>query len=141
MVTVINAEGLLLGRMASMVAKRLLNGEDIAIINAEKTIISGRQKEIMEKYDQKRKRGSTEFGPYYPRRPDHILKRTIRGMLPYRTSRGEDALRRVKVYVGVPGELYGTDAEILADAHMDNKLNNPRYTTLGAVSTFLGAKY
>lgn len=141
MVTIIDADGLLLGRMASMIAKRLLNGEEIAIINAEKTIISGNQKQILENYDQKRKRGSTEFGPYYPRRPDHILKRTIRGMLPYRTQRGMDALRRVKVYVGVPGEFYGVEAETLEDAHMDRKLNNPRHTTLGAVSTFLGAKY
>ena len=141
MTTIIDADGLLLGRMASMVAKRLLNGEEIAIINAEKAIISGSQKQIMEKYDQKRKRGSTEFGPYYPRRPDQILKRTIRGMLPYRTQRGMDALRQVKVYVGVPGEFSDAEAEILEDAHMDNRLNNPRHTTLGAVSTFLGAKY
>lgn len=141
MTTIINADGLLLGRMASMVAKRLLNGEEIAIINAEKTIISGSQRQILEKYDQNRKRGSTEFGPYYPRRPDQILKRTIRGMLPYRTPRGMDALRRVKVYVGVPGEFSDVDAEVLEDAHMDRKLNNPRHITLGAVSTFLGAKY
>jgi len=40
MVTVIDSENLLVGRLASMVAKRALAGEEIAVINAEKAVIS-----------------------------------------------------------------------------------------------------
>jgi len=140
MSTVINGEGLLLGRMASIVAKRALNGEDIAIVNAELAIISGSKERVFGNYKRKRSRGSVEGGPFFPRRPDHIVKRTIRGMLPYKRPVGDAALKRVRVYVGVPEEFDGKEMESLEEAHID-RLNNPQYVTLGTVSSFLGAKY
>jgi large subunit ribosomal protein L13 len=140
MVTVIDADGLVLGRMASLVAKRALSGEEIAILNAEKTVISGSRARILSHYGQKRSRGSREGGPFFPRRPDHIVKRTIRGMLPYKRPYGRDALKRVKVYVGVPVDFAGMEREVPEEVHM-NRLNTPKMVTVGAVSTFLGAKY
>jgi large subunit ribosomal protein L13 len=140
MTTVINGEDLLLGRMASIVAKRALNGEDIAIVNAEMAIISGSRARVLGNYKKKRSRGSVEGGPFFPRRPDHIVKRTIRGMLPYKRPAGDAALKRVRVYVGVPGEFDGKDMESLEEAHID-RLNNPQYVTLGTVSSLLGSKY
>jgi large subunit ribosomal protein L13 len=140
MVTVIDGDGLLLGRMASMVARRAMGGEEIAIVNAEKTVISGSRARVLANYGQKRTRGSREGGPFFPRRPDHIVKRTIRGMLPYKRTVGSDAFKRVRVYVGVPVEFAGSEREVLEDAHM-NRLNTPKFVTVGAVSTFLGAKY
>lgn len=140
MVTVIDGDGLLLGRMASMVARRAMSGEEIAIVNAEKAIISGSRARVLANYGQKRSRGSREGGPFFPRRPDHIVKRTIRGMLPYKRTVGSDAFRRVRVYVGVPVEFVGSEREVLEEAHM-NRLNTPKFVTVGAVSTFLGAKY
>ena len=140
MVTVIDGDGLLLGRMASMVARRAMSGEEIAIVNAEKAVISGSRARVLANYGQKRSRGSREGGPFFPRRPDHIVKRTIRGMLPYKRTVGSDAFKRVRVYVGVPVELVGSEREVLEDAHM-NRLNTPKFVTVGAVSTFLGAKY
>ncbi|HUW86428.1 MAG TPA: 50S ribosomal protein L13 [Methanoregula sp.] len=140
MVTVINGDGLLLGRLASLVAQRGLAGEEIAIVNAEKAIISGSRARVLGNYEHKRSRGSTGWGPFFPRRPDHIMKRTIRGMLPYKRPRGVGAMKRIKCYVGVPVEFVGKEMEVLEDAHM-NRLNNPAYVTLGAVCTFLGAKF
>jgi len=140
MVTVIDGDGLLLGRMASMVARRVMSGEEIAIVNAEKAVISGSRARVLANYGHKRSRGSREGGPFFPRRPDHIVKRTIRGMLPYKRTVGSDAFRRVRVYVGIPVEFVGSEREVLEDAHM-NRLNNPKFVTVGAVSTFLGAKY
>jgi large subunit ribosomal protein L13 len=140
MVTVIDGDGLLLGRMASMVARRAMSGEEIAIVNAEKAVISGSRARVLANYGHKRSRGSREGGPFFPRRPDHIVKRTIRGMLPYKRTVGSDAFRRVRVYVGVPVEFVGSEREVLEDAHM-NRLNTPKFVTVGAVSTFLGAKY
>lgn len=140
MTTIINGEGLLLGRMASIVAKRALNGENIAIVNAELAIISGSRARVLGNYRSKRSRGSVEGGPFFPRRPDHIVKRTIRGMLPYKRPAGDAALKRIRVYVGVPEEYDGHEMESLEEAHMD-RLNNPQYVTLGTVSSFLGAKY
>ena len=69
MVTIIDATGLRLGRLASIVAKRSLEGEEIAIVNAEQCVVSGGKARILADYDHKRKRGSREGGPFYPRRP------------------------------------------------------------------------
>jgi large subunit ribosomal protein L13 len=140
MVTVINGDGLLLGRLASITAQRALAGEEIAIVNAEKAIISGSRSRVLGNYEHKRSRGSTGWGPFFPRRPDHIMKRTIRGMLPYKRPRGVDAMKRIKCYVGIPAGFAGKEMEVIDEAHM-NRLNNPGYVTLGAVCTFLGAKF
>ncbi len=140
MVTVIDAEDLLLGRLASTVAKRALAGEEIAIVNAEKAIVSGARAHVLADFKQKRERGSREGGPFYPRRPDHIVKRTIRGMLPYKRERGAAAYRAIRTYVGVPREFADAERESLPEAHID-RLNNPRFVTVGTIATFLGANY
>ncbi|MFA5395810.1 MAG: 50S ribosomal protein L13 [Methanomicrobiales archaeon] len=140
MVTIIDATGLRLGRLASIVAKRSLQGEEIAIVNAEQCVVSGGRATVIADYDHKRKRGSREGGPFFPRRPDHIIKRTIRGMVPYKRARGADALRRVMVHVGVPDEFQGAEFEILDEAHIDG-LSTPKFVTLGEISTVLGAKF
>ena len=140
MVTVINAENLLLGRLSSIVATRIQAGEEIAIINAEKAIVSGHRGMVIGEFYTRRVRGSVEGGPFYPRRPDQIVKRTIRGMLPYKTRPGAAAFRRVKAYVGVPYELKDAEAEVLEAAHRD-RLSSARYVTLADISTTLGAKF
>ncbi|MEM4524429.1 MAG: 50S ribosomal protein L13, partial [Archaeoglobaceae archaeon] len=80
---VINAEGHILGRLCSVIAKRLLMGERIVVVNAEKAVITGNKANIFERYKEKYDRGSKEKGPYFPRHPEKIFKRTVRGMLPW----------------------------------------------------------
>ena len=140
MAVVVNAEGMILGRMASLLAHRLMAGEEIAVVNAEKAVISGTKARVFAIYEKKRSRGSREGGPFFPRRPDHLVKRTIRGMLPYKREPGREAFHRVKVYVGVPPEFAGKEMESFPEAHV-SRLSTPRYVTVGAVSTFMGAKY
>ncbi|MDD4138296.1 MAG: 50S ribosomal protein L13 [Methanoregula sp.] len=142
MVTVINGDGMLLGRIASLVAQRGLAGEEIAIVNVEQVVISGSRARVLAIYKHKRERGASgsHWGPFIQRRPDHIMKRTIRGMLPYKRPRGVEAMKRIKCYVGVPVDLVGKEMEVPEEAHM-NRLNNPNHVTLAAVSTFLGAKF
>jgi len=140
MVTIINADGMILGRMASILATRLLAGEEIAVVNAEKAVISGTRARVFAIYRRKRERGSREGGPFFPRRPDHIVKRTIRGMVPYKRERGDSALKRVKVYVGVPKEFAGKEMETL-EAASKTRLSTPQFVTVGTVSKFLGASF
>ncbi|HJJ41950.1 MAG TPA: 50S ribosomal protein L13 [Methanocorpusculum sp.] len=140
MVTVIDAENALLGRLSSIVATRVLAGEEIAIINAEKAIVSGNRAMVLNKYYHKRAIGSVEGGPFYPRRPDHIVKRTIRGMLPYKTRPGAAAMRRVKAYVGVPFEFKDAEAEVLEAADR-SRLSSSRYVAVGEISKNLGVKF
>jgi large subunit ribosomal protein L13 len=111
---VINAEKCVAGRLASTVAKRLLKGEEIVIVNAEKAIILGNPDATHATYEQKIKRGDPYHGPFYPKQPERILRRIIRGMLPFHRARGRDAYRKLKVYRSVPAELKNEKAEIIS---------------------------
>jgi large subunit ribosomal protein L13 len=135
---VINAENLVLGRLASHVAKRLLKGEDMIIVNAEKVIITGSKKQILKDYQERRARGSKRKGPYYPRMPDRLLKRTIRGMIPYQKPHGRTAYKRLRVYVGIPKELAGEEFE---EVKVASEVRTRKYVHLGEISKELGAKF
>lgn len=105
--TVIDAENLILGRMASYVAKRLLEGEEIAIVNAEKAVLTGNRRYLINRYKQRthiKTKSNPRRGPFWPRTPHGIVKKTIRGMLPWKKPRGKQAHKRVKVYTGIPDE-------------------------------------
>lgn len=138
--TVIDANNLILGRMASTVAKRLVNGEEIEIINAEKAIISGRKDSIHERYKNYIQRGTKEFGPYFPKRPDRLVKRTVRGMIPYKKATGREAYKRLKVYIGVPPELSKEEATTIESAFA-TRLSTSTYIALGDLSKKLGSKF
>lgn len=140
---IINAEGLILGRLASKVAKMLLEGEEVVIVNADKAIITGNREDIFAKYKQRtelRTRTNPRRGPFYPKRSDEIVRRTVRGMLPWKTDRGRKAFKRLKVYVGVPKEFEGKELETISEAHM-SRLATPKYVTVGEVAKFLGGKF
>ena len=137
--TVIDANGLILGRLASIVATRLLAGEKIDIINAEKAIVSGNKYTIFADYRHSVERGRPEYGPYFPKRPERILKRTVRGMLPYKRLSGRTAMAHLKVHCGVPFELRKETAETIEAASM-KRLSTAKYVRLGEISKNLGAK-
>ncbi len=137
---VVDATGLVLGRLASVAAKSLLAGDEVKIVNAEKAIITGSKDRIFSDYGDARARGTRERGPYFPRRPEMILKRTVRGMLPYKMRRGRDALSRLRIYVGVPRELKGAAFE-QPDAAKMREASNDKYVELGILSKRLGANF
>ncbi|MBI2972130.1 MAG: 50S ribosomal protein L13 [Candidatus Aenigmarchaeota archaeon] len=118
----IDGKNAVLGRLASHIAQRLLKGEEIMLVNAEKVIITGNKKQIKEKYLARRKKGSPQHGPFFPSRPDMIVKRAVRGMLPYKTNKGRDALRRLRVYVSLPGEIKGEMQTVAAKEISSNFL-------------------
>ncbi len=129
-----------MGRLCSHVAKRLRNGEEIVIVNAEKAVISGNRAQLYEFYSHRRNRASSQTkakGPYYPRTADRILKRSVRGMIEYRKPSGRAALKRLKVYLGLPNEFKGTKLETLESAR---KPHLSRYVLLGEVTSELGAR-
>jgi large subunit ribosomal protein L13 len=131
---VVDARDCILGRVASAVAERALDGERVAVVNAERAVITGREGDVMDTFEKRRDVGS-DRGPAYPRRPDRIFKRSIRGMVPHKKPRGREALENVRVYVGNP---YEEDGEILEGTSLD-RLSNIKFTSLGEVSENLGA--
>lgn len=134
----IDASGLILGRIASDVAKRLLQGESVIIVNAEKAVISGRRRTIVKDAKTFLEVGHPRKGPYHRRRPDRILRRTVRGMLPRKKPKGQAAYRRLTVYIGVPEELKGKETQTIIDAKAE-KLKCP-YVTLGELAEEIGWK-
>ncbi|RLI24429.1 50S ribosomal protein L13 [Candidatus Bathyarchaeota archaeon] len=133
---VIDASGAILGRLASTVAKRLLSGERIVIVNAEKAVLSGKRLSLLREMKEFLQVGHPGKGPYHPRRPDRILRRAIRGMLPRRKPKGVAAYRRLRVYLGVPKEYEGAKLEVIPEAKVD-KLRCP-YVTLGELAKDIG---
>ncbi len=136
--TVIDASGLILGRMASVIAKRLLLGESIAIVNAEKAIISGKRLSRVRQAKEFLAVGHPGKGPFHPRRPDQIVRRTVRGMLPRRLPKGQASLKRLKVFLGLPLEFKGAALQTIPEANV-NKLKCP-YVTVGEFAKEIGFK-
>jgi large subunit ribosomal protein L13 len=131
---IVDARDCIMGRVASQVAEKGLDGETVAVVNAEQAVITGRENQIVEKY-KKRVDIGNDNGYFYPKRPDGILKRSIRGMLPHKTQRGQEAFGNIRVYVGNP---YDDDGEILDGTSLD-RLSNIKFVSLSEVSEQLGA--
>jgi large subunit ribosomal protein L13 len=136
--TVIDGEGLILGRMASLIAKRLLAGEAIEIINAEKIVVSGKRQMVVEKEKEFLNLGGHGKGPIHYRQPHRIVRRTIRGMLPYRKQVGREAFRRLKVHIGVPEELSAVESQSIPEVHSGTL--GRRYVTVGEIAENIGWK-
>jgi len=136
--TVIDASGLILGRMASVVAKRLLLGESIIIVNAEKATLSGKRLSRVKEAKAFLEVGHPGKGPFHPRRPDQIVRRTVRGMLPHRLPKGQAALKRLRVFLGVPSEFRGVPFRTIAEADV-NRLKCP-YVTVEEFAREIGHK-
>lgn len=140
---IIDAKDLILGRMASFAARRLLEGERVIIVNAEQAVISGRRELTFDIYDAWLKIRSIvnpRKGPFHPRRPDDLVRRTVRGMLPFDKPRGREAYRRLKVYVGMPAEFKGKELVSLPDASLQG-LGTRRFIRVGELSRHLGARF
>lgn len=133
---VIDANQATLGRLATSVAKYLLNGDVVHVINSEKAVVSGKKKMIRNEYKEKREVGTYRKGPFYHRSPDRIVKRSIRGMIPYQTPHGRAAYKRLRCYIGIPEELKNEKTEIIEHA----KKNHVDYRTVEQISKTLGAR-
>jgi large subunit ribosomal protein L13 len=131
---IIDATDAILGRLSAKIAKELLKGETIVVVNSEKIIVSGSPSSVIKRFKQKREKTDPKKGPFYPRYPDRILKRTVRGMLPYKKARGMTALRKLKVYIGNPDNLKGV---VLGKTAEDLRF---KYISLEKLCKKLGAK-
>ncbi|WP_440059002.1 50S ribosomal protein L13 [Thermogladius sp. 4427co] len=137
---IVDASGLILGRMASIVAKKLLEGYRVYIVNAEKAVLSGEKKRVIEGYKLLLK-VRTHYNPEKsgirrPRSPANIVKRAIRGMLPMDKAKGRMAYKRLRVYIGMPKEFEGKPLTRFPEAEA-SRLSG-RYITVGEVAESLG---
>ncbi len=99
----IDATDAIVGRLSAFVAKRLLEGEAIVIVNAEKAVFSGNPRNVVRVYARRREmtdKADPSLGAKWPRRPDLFLRRIIRGMLPKRHYRQTKALGLLRIHMG-----------------------------------------
>ncbi len=135
--TIIDGKDLILGRLGSDVAKRLLLGESIKIVNCKDVVILGKKKYLVERYKNKLSNKVVLQGPYYSRSPADIVKRAFRNMVPYKSQRGVDALKRLKCYNSVPSVLLNSEKQTVESA----KLNAETvfyHTKVGEICNTLG---
>lgn len=135
-ITFVNAEGLIVGRMCSKVAKRLLNGEEVIILNAEMAVFSGKKKSKVLEAHKFLEVGAPMRGPFHYRRPDRFLRKTVRGMVPFKQPKGKNAYKRLKVYMGVPLEFKNQKMITFEEANSVN-LKGPHFT-LGELAKEIG---
>ncbi|KAB2602119.1 60S ribosomal protein L13a-1-like [Pyrus ussuriensis x Pyrus communis] len=132
----------MLGRLAAVVAKDLLNGQPIAVVRAEQIAISGglvRQKMKYMRFLRKRMNTQPSHGPIHYRSPAKIFWRTVRGMIPHKTKRGAEALARLKVYEGIPPPYDKTKRMAVPDALKVLRLQKGhKYCLLGQLSSEVG---
>ena len=139
---VIDASNLVLGRLASFAAKRALQGEEVVVFNVENAVISGTKANIVEEAMRRLKTRTlaAQFkAPTHPRRPDTYVRRVIRGMMPRKKPKGRNALRRVRVYIGVPEEYQGKVTVKIPEA--DASKLRCKYITVGELSEEIGGPW
>eukprot|EP00794_Sanderia_malayensis_P000028 gene28-618_t len=144
-VVVIDAAGHLMGRLSSVIAKALLQGQRIVVVRCEDINISGnfyRNKLKYLEYLRKRMNTNPSRGPYHFRAPSRVLFKTVRGMIPHKTKRGMEALNRLKVFEGVPPMYMKTKRMVVPSALRVVKLKPGRkFCQLGRLSHEVGWKY
>ncbi|MEM3839497.1 MAG: 50S ribosomal protein L13, partial [Candidatus Micrarchaeaceae archaeon] len=137
---VIDGEDKILGRIGSYIAKELLKGNAVTLVNAEKISVSGGGNAIFMKYKrllELKDKANPEHSPYWSRRPDLFVKRVIRGMLPYKKPRGKEAYKRLKVYVGVPKGIDGKAQKVESKSQAELY---QKAMTVGELTAALGYK-
>ncbi|CAI8042727.1 50S ribosomal protein L13 [Geodia barretti] len=108
---VVDATDHVAGRLASFTAKQLLQGNRVSLVNCENIMLSGSRRNIVGEYKKFLEIGSIinpKHGPFHPRRPDTIITRMVRGMLPRTKTSGIEAHKRLRAYIGVPKPLKTT---------------------------------
>ncbi|MEB2836343.1 MAG: 50S ribosomal protein L13 [Desulfurococcales archaeon] len=139
-VIVVDGRGQILGRLASIVAKKLLEGKRVVVVNVQDVVVSGDPVMVVQSYKRTilgvRSHYSHRLRPKRPRSPIRLFKATVRGMLPKHNRRGREALKRLRAYIGVPKEYEGAEKVRFKEA--DASRLSRGYVTLGRIARELG---
>jgi len=136
---VVDATNHIAGRLCSYVAKMLLKGDNVVVLNAEKAMLSGERYSTIRQWHEYLEIGSIVnpiHGPFHARRPDTIITRMVRGMVPKRKPKGITAMKRLRVYIGVPKNYEGVKGKEFEDA----KIRKPAsyYTSIHDLAKLIG---
>jgi len=136
---VVDATDHIAGRLSSKVAKLLLKGNRVSIVNCDKIMISGNRSNIIGEYKEFLEINSInhwKHGPKHPRRPDTIMKKMIRGMLPREKPSGIAAHKRLRTFIGSPKEIKSLKKIQFEKAMIKKESSN--YTTMAELGRTIG---
>ncbi|HYA56246.1 MAG TPA: 50S ribosomal protein L13 [Nitrososphaerales archaeon] len=135
----IDATNQIAGRLSSKIAKLVLSGKKVVVVNAEKALISGSRTSVVNQWKERLELGSKVnpiYGPIHPRRPDNILRRMVRGMVPRKKPKGATAMKRLRVYIGMPSGMEESKMTKFEETTATRPI--PVYVTMGDLSRSLG---
>ncbi len=135
----VDAANQIAGRLASKVAKLILTGRRVVVLNAEKALISGSRNSVITQWKKSLELSSRVnpiYGPIHPRRPDNILRRMVRGMTPRKKPKGLIAMKRLRVYIGTPSDVKVPKLTQFKDTAASRPI--PVYVTMSELSKNLG---
>eukprot|EP00349_Pseudokeronopsis_sp_Brazil_P004301 CAMPEP_0202958418 /NCGR_PEP_ID=MMETSP1396-20130829/2771_1 /ASSEMBLY_ACC=CAM_ASM_000872 /TAXON_ID= /ORGANISM="Pseudokeronopsis sp., Strain Brazil" /LENGTH=198 /DNA_ID=CAMNT_0049676489 /DNA_START=27 /DNA_END=623 /DNA_ORIENTATION=+ len=139
---VIDARGHLIGRLACVVAKELLNGQKIVVVRCELLNKSGslfRNKLKLKEYLNKTRNSNPRRGHIHWRAPSRIFWKAVRGMIPHKTARGMAAMSRLKVFEGIPTPYDHKKRKVVPSALKIVRLKeNRKYCVLGDLAELGG---
>ena len=136
---IIDAKDAILGRLSSYAAKQLLLGNEVDVVNCEEAVVSGKKQNVLQNYIRRIDRKAPGKGPYMYRRPDIFVKRTIRGMLPFKRSRGQDAFKNIKCHIGVPEKFKNEKLSKIEGVNVE-KLQSADYLKVKEICRSVGWK-
>ena len=138
-IKIFDAENMVVGRLGAKAAKAALLGDKVIIVNVEKAIITGNRRTVIDAWKAKtniRTSYNPRKGPFHQRRPDRMVRKMIRGMLPWPRPRGREALKRIHVFIGVPEEYEDKEKIVLEDSKYRSLTR--KFITIGDLSHELG---
>ncbi len=136
---IIDAKDAILGRMGTFAAKQAMLGQKVDIINCEESVVSGNKEAVLASYLRRINRKAPNKGPYFYRKPEFFVRRTIRGMLPWKRNRGREAYKNIKCHIGVPDNLKNEKPVMLENAKA-GKLRSVDYTKVKDICKAVGGK-
>jgi large subunit ribosomal protein L13 len=137
---VVDATDHIAGRLASNVAKLLINGNRVSVVNCEKIMMSGTRSNQIKEYREFLEINSVinpKHGPVHYRRPDTLMAKMIRQMLPYDAKpSGKEAHQRLRTYIGSPKEIKSIEKIQFEKAKIKKSASN--YTSIGELCKIIG---
>lgn len=134
---IVDGKNMVLGRLATRIAKAALKGEQIDVINAEQIVITGKKEVILADYNQRLQRGHPYAGPFFQKREDFFVKKAIVGMLPHKQEKGRLAAKRIKCHIGVPEQFKGKETTRFDQCDVMTT-QSFKYMTVGQLCKHLG---
>jgi large subunit ribosomal protein L13Ae len=140
---VIDGKQHLVGRLAAVIAKELLNGQRIVLVRAEELVKSGPLYKNKMKYVEwltlKSNTNPRHGGPYHFKSPARLFWRVVRGMVRHKTARGTAALERLRVYEGCPAPYSHMKRQLVPSAMRATRLGNGRkFCRMGDLCSAIG---